>query len=252
MRMHKSPSCPELLRTSPGLLVSSRGAPQVGTCRLRNIRLPVWSGLALLRLALFYQFNVFFVASVSYKRFANFPYHLTCLLTLLQKHPRTATVSSALAMTPLESAYPAWMPGLSDSPEHVGLQAPLTHREREPIRDFENEVELESSMHVTWFSSMQCEAAYGFPQLQSAPNLQTSAPAGTGILGLPSLPQSALTIQHANSSVNWPESPRALAACLATPIEPPTELPERPQNRLISTSNGAGARWAGFIYVTSA
>ena len=166
-------------------------------------------------------------------------------------------------MMPLE-AYPAWMPGPPEAPEHVVTllpqqQAPLAHRvrvtaavnSREPIRDFENEVELMSSMHVTWFSSMQCEAAYGFPRVQSAPSLQTTATTATTapgtddsiLLGLSSMYQSALNITNSSSSVNWPESPRALAACLATPIEPPTELPERPRNRLtMPASNAARAR----------
>ena len=124
----------------------------------------------------------------------------------------------------------------------VELPARVAQRASEELQNFGNEIEVESSLHVAWYTSIQCEASYGFPRasygfprLQTAPEVfaddqlasaRPSPPAGAQTPSS-SFVQPTIPLPLEDFSGHWSESPKALAACLATPSEAPVEQMEQ-------------------------
>ncbi|GAX77589.1 hypothetical protein CEUSTIGMA_g5033.t1 [Chlamydomonas eustigma] len=118
----------------------------------------------------------------------------------------------------------------------------------------QDEFQLEGSMHVTWFSAVSCEAAYGLPQIMSAPQ--------TSILEEDELRQklnvkvdesSGSTVSFQMKLRKGDMSVKSLAACLATPSEGIPDSPERPlqQSRVSNTNlsiTRSSATTAGGVY----
>ena len=114
------------------------------------------------------------------------------------------------------------------------------------MKQLEEEFELESSAHVTFFTSIQCEAAFGFPSLSSAPEVKSNAVASQALWA--SDQQQQLPLMDDEISHGQQDSPlvaegiddddrdsssKAFAACLATPIEPPPEFQGQAEVRLV-------------------
>lgn len=96
------------------------------------------------------------------------------------------------------------------------------------LPSLQQEIQLESTMHVSGLAAAQCEARYGFlPGLASAPSLEANQDssadgrksAGAEFFSAPSLGDS-----------------KSLAACLATPSEPVENTLARV--RLVASYNG--------------
>ncbi len=93
---------------------------------------------------------------------------------------------------------------------------------------FEDEIVLESSLHVPTYAAAQCEAQYGFTRLPSAPSLTAvdSSAIEKGLMGL-----------LAPGENSPKESKRSLAVCLATPYETDTEETVRSRSAAITNVN---------------
>ena len=122
----------------------------------------------------------------------------------------------------------------------VELPARVAQQASDQLRDLGNEIEVESTLHVAWYTSIQCEASYGFPRasygfprLQTAPEVFDDQLAGLRPppAGAPTPASSSIQPAHPlslqNLSRTWIESPKALAACLVTPSEAPVEQMEQ-------------------------
>lgn len=99
------------------------------------------------------------------------------------------------------------------------LSAPSSHQ---PMEMMAQEIEMESSMHVTPWAFMNCEASFGFPSLPAAPSIKIPPSFAGDIHPQPGLsPSMQLEPTASGSSSGLIEHTKALAACLATPVEPP-------------------------------
>jgi len=128
------------------------------------------------------------------------------------------------------------------------------------MKQLEEEIELESSAHVTFFTSIQCEAAFGFPSLSSAPEVKSNAVASQALWASDQqLPLMDDEISHGQQDSplvakgidddDRDSSSKAFAACLATPIEPPPEFQGQAEVRLVfigSKSDILSNRLVGF------
>ena len=140
----------------------------------------------------------------------------------------------------------------------------LSHKATEPLRQLEEEVELESSAHVTILTSIQCEAAYGLSRLRSsAPELKASiipTPLNSSLSASDLPPLGRETLFPINEVSHQQEATLAddddsgdgrastLAACLATPSDPPPEFREQVEVRLvIKASKNVSSRLVGGI-----
>jgi hypothetical protein len=97
----------------------------------------------------------------------------------------------------------------------------------------QDELQLESSMHVTWFSAVSCEAAFGLPAIMSAPAVEASVLQEEGHDGLHSKMQSG----SFDMGFKRDASVKSLAACLATPSEGVPDSPERPIKSRVAVTN---------------
>lgn len=82
---------------------------------------------------------------------------------------------------------------------------------------------MESSMHVPAWAFMNCEATFGFPSLPSAPSVNIPASFTEG---------GSSQLEPSGVSSGVLEHTKALAACLATPVEPPPASNEAASNIL--------------------
>ena len=113
---------------------------------------------------------------------------------------------------------------------------------------------------MTFFTSIQCEAAFGFPTLSSAPEVKSNAVASQALWASD---QQQLPLMDDEISHGQQDSPlvkgiddddrdsssKAFAACLATPIEPPPEFQGQAEVRLVfigSKSDILSNRLVGF------
>ena len=136
------------------------------------------------------------------------------------------------------------------------------------MRQLEEEVELESSAHVTILTSMQCEAAYGLPRLRSsAPELKANSaptPLNSSLSASELQPLGSETLFPIDEISHQQEATLAdadddggdgrassLAACLATPSDPPSEFREEVEVRLvIKASKNVSSRLVDRINTT--
>eukprot|EP00798_Chlamydomonas_sp_ICE-L_P009495 gene9495-32478_t len=104
----------------------------------------------------------------------------------------------------------------------IGLEVDMPSRLRDALQRIENEVVLESSLHVTSFQAVECAAQFGFAGVELSPTQ------GLARVGLPSAPdlyqgggkssRSLLTMLQGKNGLDQ-ESAMSLAACLASPSE---------------------------------
>ena len=133
------------------------------------------------------------------------------------------------------------------------------------MRQLEEEVELESSAHVTILTAAQCEAAYGFSRLHSsAPELKASSasaptPLDSSLSASDLQPLAKETlflideISHHQQEATLADDndggdggrASSLAACLATPSDPPPEFREVEVRLVIKASKNVSSRLVG-------